>query len=881
MTNELIVPLDRVKSGDTARVGQKAAALGALLDAHFPVPPALCVTTAAFRQALADYERAIDAQLSAHDVTDPAGAAAAAHSLQNLLVDLAVPARLIASLPGALSVLAGDGVLLAVRSSATAEDRVGASFAGQYITVLGVHTAGDQLGALKEAILTCWRSFFSANALAARAEYGALAGDEAMAVLLQPMIDAQCAGVAFSVDPVRGRADVAVVNAAWGLGQGVAEGLVATDTYWLYRDRDFAVEQRRIVRQGQAVILGEDRLLQTAPLPDERSLAAAVPEAWAQRIAQFAIAAEVVRERPQEIEWAVADGQFWLLQSRPLTGLPPSLDRPRPFPVRWTPEEEGQGPWWRLQLVGRDDVLLPLEHDYIAWRSFAAREGRRFAGQQYLVRGKVINGRLYTNRFPSDLSPGDRRARETAMRHLAQRLRRQQQTPWDYWGPEVVAACERLAEFDVDMGDGREVADFLEEAVGVFRRHYMVHPIIWFGYSPKALHDAYSAVTGRSAEEAEEELADLVHGQENVLTRLIDDLYELAQAAQRKPVVADLLGQVGKEEAGDVLGRLKNVSAAAPFLERLDRFLERYGDRVGSGYGSEVTITEPAWRERPELVLRLASAFLEPGVEPPAQARARRQEARDEQLDALCSACEDATAVAAFRSELAYARRRETMLEDHNHYIDQVSHGQLRRALLAAGRHLVGRGVLGASDDVFWLRYRELLDALRAHSPSTFSELIAARKSDHARWRQMVPPPLLGVPEPTLPQRPTLRDDVTMVKGKNPGHISGQAASAGRTRGRARLVPDTVTLPDLAPGDVLVANNVGPRWTPIFPILGGLVLDGGALGQHAAATAREYGVPAVINTRDATRRIPDGAWVTVDGGAGIVKIEEERSAERS
>jgi pyruvate,water dikinase len=81
-----------------------------------------------------------------------------------------------------------------------------------------------------------------------------------------------------------------------------------------------------------------------------------------------------------------------------------------------------------------------------------------------------------------------------------------------------------------------------------------------------------------------------------------------------------------------------------------------------------------------------------------------------------------------------------------------------------------------------------------------------------------------------------------------------------------------VILPDLSPGDVLVAENVGPRWTPLIPILGGLVLDGGALGQHHAITAREFGVPAVVGTRNATRRIPDGAWVTVDGTEGTVTI---------
>jgi len=879
MVSDFVIPLAGAGGDDAARVGHKAATLGALLGAGFPVPAALCVTTAVFRQALNPYVTAVDRILGAHDLTVPAGAAAAARALQDLLADLDVPARATASLRESLPRLTGDETRLAVRSSATVEDRVDASFAGQYASVLGVRPDAENLEPVLEAILACWRSFFSANALAARMGYSGLGSDEAMGVLLQPLVDAECSGVAFSLDPVGGRADVAVVNAAWGLGPGVAEGLVATDTFWLHRRRDFAIEQRRIVPQRQGVILGDDGRLQTRPLPDDRAPAAAVPETWAQRIAQFAVAAEVFTERPQEIEWAVAGDHFWLLQSRPLTGLPPPLAGPRPFPVQWTSEEERRGVWWQLRLAGgEDDVLRPLEHDYVTWRNAAAGEGRRFTGQGLLIHGKVINGRLYMRRFPSDLSPGERRARQAAMRHLAQRLRRQEQTPWDYWGPEVIAACERLATFDATEAGGQEVADFLDDAVGVFRRNWVIHPILWVGYSPNALHEAYAAVTGRPAEEAKAELADLVHGEENVLTRLVDDLYALARIAHREPAVAEMVGRIGEGEDGDVLARLNALPAAAPFLEGLDRFLQRYGDRVGSGYGSEVTLTEPSWRERPELVVRLASSFLAPDVEPPPQARARRQEARERRVDALCAACDDATTVAEFRSELAYARRRATMLEDHNHYIDQVSHGQLRRALLAAAQYLVDRGVLSAADDIFWLRYQEIVDALRAGSATSFADVIGARKAENARLLQLTPPPLLGVPDPALRRRPPLGDDVTGDGSEIPGRLSGQAASAGRMRGRARVVSDAVVLPDLAPGDVLVAENVGPRWTPLFPILGGLVLDGGALGQHAAATAREYGVPAVIGTGDATRRIPDGAWVTVDGGVGSVEIEEASRA---
>jgi pyruvate,water dikinase len=175
------------------------------------------------------------------------------------------------------------------------------------------------------------------------------------------------------------------------------------------------------------------------------------------------------------------------------------------------------------------------------------------------------------------------------------------------------------------------------------------------------------------------------------------------------------------------------------------------------------------------------------------------------------------------------------------------------------------------------LHFDEILSALNAAAQSmlvqSLPEMIARRQARHAEWEKLTPPPLIGTPEAELPERPPLQDDVTPISSQDSGLIIGLGASPGQHRGRARVIPSSVPLPNLAPGDVLVADNVGPRWTPLIPILGGLVLDGGALGQHHAITAREYGVPAVVRTGNATQRIPDGAWVTVNGTSGTVALE--------
>jgi phosphohistidine swiveling domain-containing protein len=863
--DEYVISLETVRQTDAPRVGAKAAVLGTLLEAGFPVPPGLCVTSAAFRLALAPWLDQINTIIHRHDLHEPAGAAAAAERIDRLLVNLAVPTPVMRALREGLPALADPETPLTVRSSATAEDSAVASFAGQYRSVIGVRGKD----ALHAAIVAVWRSFFSPNALAARAAHGRLDGDEAMAALILPLIDAACAGVCFSVDPVHGRHDRVVITAAWGLGAGVVDGSVAADTAWVRRagaTEGFEIEQQRVVEQAEQIALDPKGGLVQVPVPENRRRAACLPESWLLRVAQFGVAAEVLLGCPQDMEWAIADGQLWVLQSRPITALPPELAQTPSFPITW--ENEGERrlawihyPYWRY-------VLKPLEMDYAYDREAASKESSRYAGDERFERVKIANGRIYTCWSPTDLPAGDRRVRRAALADLASRLHGQGVTTWEHWGPEIVKATGRLSAFDPQGADGLQLAAHLEDARGVMRRHWAIHGSR-LSVPLQPLYAAYAAVSGLTGPAVEEAVEKLLEGAETPSTRLIDGLYALACTARRVPAVTALVA----DPPPGLLARLAALPEAAAFRAQLQDFSTAFGDRSGVGYGSDATICAPTWREDPVLVLRFVAPYLDPGVEAPAVARARAQAEREAVIERVCHACDDLEAVAELRRELAYARRAAAVMEEHNHYIDQMMNGQLRHAILAAARWLVARGALTTTDEVFWLHYDEILSALRADVPPSFAHVIAARQAGHAEWEKLEPPPLLGTPEAGLPERPPLGDAVTPVALQGDGHIAGVGASPGRHRGRARVVPTSVLLPKISPGEVLVAENVGPRWTPLLPILGALVLDGGALGQHHAITAREYGVPAVIGTKNATRRIPDGAWVTVDGTAGTVEME--------
>jgi pyruvate,water dikinase len=290
MLYPLIVPLDTIPaSADVSLIGGKAAAVSRLITAGFPVPPGLCLTTAAFALALAPKQAQIDAVLRDHDLHQPAAATTAAQIIADQLADLVIPTEIMAAFRAAQSDLVSSSTWLAVRSSATDEDRAAASLAGQYETVLGV-SRQDEI-ALRSAILTCWRSFFSPNALNARAVSGSLDEPTGMALLIQPLIEAECAGVCYTVDPVQQQRDRMIIDAAWGLGLGVVDGSVAADTTSIRR-QDLTVIDRHVVNKPEQIRLDHNGQPGLRPVPLEQQSAACLSDDWLTRIAQFGLAAE-------------------------------------------------------------------------------------------------------------------------------------------------------------------------------------------------------------------------------------------------------------------------------------------------------------------------------------------------------------------------------------------------------------------------------------------------------------------------------------------------------------------------------------------------------------------------------------------------------------
>lgn len=668
----------------------------------------------------------------------------------------------------------------AVRSSAAAEDLRGASYAGMYETVLNV--APDGVAA---AVRQVWESG-AAGRVAAYREGRAMAAEQAeagaMAVLVQVMVEAQAAGVAFTADPITGDHEQVVISAVRGLGERLVGGEAVGDEW--------------VVRSGQARC--------------RRSAEDAIDAGQALQVARLARRAEAHLGAPQDVEWAIAGGRVFLLQARPMTALPE--------PVAWSPPGHG---WWLRNFRLGEWLPEPLTPLFASWllpvlERGAARAMRAESGIAMRPAGAVVNGWYYTSPQPRI----DGSAALQVLRHPGVVL----------FAPRVVMLLLRPDRMPGELA--RMTRQWREE-----------------------LLPRYRAIVA-----AAEEAAPAAGPGE--LAGLVERVGEVA--GEYSWSVATLAGSEWKIEAA--LARF--CRAHLPGLEQGPQVL------VSGLAGAEPDLPAYALHSI-DWYWPTAGELNTPGpagdvLQRPREMAARRQAA-------------EAAGRAALAARPRLGRRFERLLSIAQAYAvvreqqtRQFSLGWpvLRRCALRLGEELARRRVIGQADDVFFLTHHELASVLGGAS---LPSLPATARRRRERWqgqRRLIAPLQLGKP-PAVGARIYTKVAEAARTGARPaeGALAGDPASPGRATGPVRVILDPGDFASFQPGEVLVARATAPAWTPLFAKAAAVVTDGGTLAAHASLVAREYGIPAVVATGDATTRLRDGQVVTVDGGAGVVQTQ--------
>ncbi|MEZ4448113.1 MAG: rifamycin-inactivating phosphotransferase [Nannocystaceae bacterium] len=869
-----VLDLEEIDATQVAEVGGKGANLGALARIDgVRVPPGFCVTTAAFRRALAAAPRSTSAlleRLSLLRPDDRAGVATLSAELRRALEAITVPDDVAAAITSALA-RHGERAAYAVRSSATAEDLPTASFAGLQDTALNVIGPA----AILEHVRRCWASLFTDRAVTYRQRSGLDHRRVHMAVVVQRMVAAEAAGVLFTADPISGHRRVTAIEAVFGLGEALVSGQAHADAY---RVRDDAILGRSIARKPVAVVAATTGGTEARAIAAARQDQPALSDPQILRLARLGRTIEARFGRPQDIEWCLVDDDLQIVQSRPITTL---------FPI---PRAEDQGPHVYISVGHQQmmtDAMKPLGRSLFqrtALRPMDEAGGRLFVDVTRILEAPASRAALFELLRRSEPLILD------ALRSIVERGDLLRAPPDE--GPAapppaggaplsidpdlavVVGLIERnqasvaALTREIQGRTGPALLEFIAADLQELKRLLFdreSHQVLMTAMEASGwLNEQMEAWLGeRSA--ADTLTLSVPH---NVTSEMGLALLDVADAIRPHPaVVAYLervhdLGELGELGELDLLEAIADLEGGAAARAALGDFLDRYGARcVG-----EIDITRPRWRERPAALVPVLLGNLK-GLEPGAGAR-RFELGRQAAEEKARSLLERLRALPDGARKAEETQRRIDQVRCFTGYREYPKFGLVRRyavykeALLEEADRMVAAGVLRAREELFFLTFEELEEAVRT---ARVDEARLRRREEAHRADQALTPPRVLTSEGERVAGAYRRDDLPA------GALVGLAVSAGTVEGRARVVLDLAEA-DLEAGDVLVTAYTDPSWTPLFLAIKGLVTEVGGLMSHGSVIAREYGLPAVVGVEDATRRIRDGQRIRVHGTDGYVEL---------
>lgn len=864
-TNSLAVELQAIDKAHLAAVGGKAANLGELNRVDgIRVPAGFCITTFAFKRIIEDSSliKNLLEQLSALTVEELTEIRHISHEIRKAIEGIAIPQCIIDEICRFLP-RHKENIAFAIRSSATAEDLPTASFAGQqdsYLNIVGKD-------AILEHVRHCWASLYTDRAVIYRLQNGIDHRTVYLSVIIQEMVFPDAAGVVFTADPLTSNRKILSIDANFGLGEAVVSGLVNADNYRVCQDKiiDRKISAKTLtihaLESGGTTQREVEREQQTRPaLTDEQIL----------QLTQMARRIEAHFGHPQDIEWCLADGIFYIVQSRPITTL---------YPV---PDSNDQNNHIYASVGHQQMMTDPMKPLGLSFFLLTTPAPMRTAG-----------GRLFVDVAPALASPDSRSNLLTSLGRsdplvkdvlltLLERgyVETQPDAGSETGGPlppvngvrmqpnsdpALVNVLireneQRLNELKLIIQDksGADLFDYIQHDIQELRK------ILFDPRSLKIIMEAIDASLqlNEKAEEwlGEKGVADIISQSvpKNITSEMGLALLDVADVIRPYPEIVGYLRQVKDEHFLDELP----FEGGHEVQTAIKNYLSKYGVRCAG----EIDITRTRWRERPAILIPLILGNVK-NFEHGASRRKFEQglqEAKNKEHDIL---------VRLRRLPHGEEKAKETkhlidLIRTFGGYREYPKYSMVDRyfvykeALLKEASQLVNAKVIREKEDIYFLSFEELREVV--HTQQLDYQIISRRKEEHRLNRKLTPPRVITSDGEILNGQ-YKRDGIP------DGAIAGLAVSCGVVEGRARVVLN-MEESDLEDGDILITRFTDPSWTPLFVSIKGLITEVGGLMTHGAVIAREYGLPAVVGVENATSLIKDGQRIRVDGTHGFVEL---------
>lgn len=864
----------KVLGGKGANLGELARIKG------INVPDGFCISTYAFKRIIEETPliNELLGQLSLLKLEDRDKIRKISSELRRVIEDHLISQDISEAIIHKLSRF-GEKDAWAIRSSATAEDLLTASFAGQqdtYLNIIGTD-------AILKHISKCWASLFTERAVFYRIQNGFDHRKVQLAVIVQKMVFPQAAGIMFTADPVTSNRKVLSIDASFGLGEAMVSGLVNPD---IYKVRSSKIIDKKVSTKKLAIYGLNDGGTKEQEIEHGKQNRQALTDEQILELERIGRKIEEHFGRPQDIEWCLIDessGSYciYIVQSRPVTTL---------FPV---PEVNDQNNHVYISVGHQQMMTDPMKPLGLSFYLLTTPAPMRTAGGRLFVdvtqmlaspdgRNTLINvlgkndplikdalttllEREEFIKLPSSDSLRDNKKIPDTGNSNKDAHNRDYQVQIEYDPaivPELIktseASIEQLKQ-NIQSKSGPGLFDFILEDIQELKR-ILQNPksfaVIMTGMN------AASWINEKMKEWlGEKNAADTISLSvpNNITSEMGLALLDVADVIRPYPEIIEFLQKVQDENFLDELTRFKGGKEVR---NTINSFLGKYGMRCAG----EIDITRTRWSEKPSILVPLILSNIknnEPG------ARGRKfeqglQEALNKEKELLkrINQLPDGEQKAEETKRMINLVRNYAGYREYPKYRYVSRYFIYKKALMKEAERLVQTNVIHEKEDVYYLSFEEFNEVVRTNILDY--QLISKRKEDYKLYEKLTPSRVMT-------------SDGEIIEGKYnqenlpAGAIMGLAVSSGVVEGRARVILKMEDA-DIEEGDILVTSFTDPSWTPLFVSVKGLVTEVGGLMTHGAVIAREYGLPAVVGMDNATKLIKDGQKIRVNGTDGYVEI---------
>lgn len=864
--SSMVLGFHEIEKSQLYLVGGKGLNLGELSKIDgIQVPEGFCITTAGYQKAIGQNEtyHALLQQLTMLNADDRDQIGEISRKIRQTITEAEIPSDVVEAVTHYLSRF-GEEHAYAVRSSATAEDLPHASFAGQqdtYLNIIGVD-------AILQHISKCWASLFTDRAVIYRIQNGFDHRHIYLSVIIQKMVFPQASGILFTADPMSGNRKQLSIDASFGLGEALVSGLVSADNY---KVQGGEILDKRIAAKTLAIYGQKEGGTETRQIDPAQQKAQTLTDQQIVELERIGRQVEAYFGQPQDIEWCLADNTFYIVQSRPITTL---------YPI---PEANDQDNHVYLSVGHQQMMTDPIKPLGLSFYLLITPAPMRIAGGRLFIdiapRLTTTAGReaLLKNLESDPLFIG---AIENVIERDFVKL-----VPNDQTAPiPAKSNTDKPAAFENDpsivtdliqrnqasitalkqkiqLKSGAELFDFILEDIQELKR------ILFDPQSTAVFMSAINATFWINEHMnkwlGEKNAADTLSQSvpNNITSEMGLALLDVADVIRPYPEVIDYLQHVTEDHFLDELVKFDGGREAQ---EAIYDYLSKYGMRCTG----EIDISRARWSEKPITLVPMILSNIK-NFEPH-ESRRKFEQGRQEALAKEQELLNRLRQLPDGDQKADETKRMIDLVRNFIGYREYPKYGWVSRyfvykqALLKEAERLVQAGVIHDIEDIYYLTFEELHEAVRTNMLD--DRIISKRKDEYKVYEKLTPPRVItsdGEMFRGSYQRGDLPADA----------ILGLPVSSGVIEGRARVI---LSMEDAAleEGDILVTAFTDPSWTPLFVSIKGLITEVGGLMTHGAVIAREYGLPAVVGVDHATKLIKDGQRIRVNGTEGYIEILE-------